>query len=476
MPEGREGVPWKDVAALLVMARFCESSSELKIETTWYGRSAGEDLLGIPEEQVNTDRLYRGLDQLLPHKETLEKHLKERLGQLFEVKFDVLLYDVTSTYFEGQCLANPMAQRGHSRDQRYDCKQVCIALVVTTEGLPLGYEVFDGNRVDVTTVEDMVEAIEAKYGAANRVWVMDRGMVSEDNLEFLRERNALYLVGTPKSMLKRFERELVDQGWEEVQSGLEVKLCASPEGQETFVLCRSMDRRAKEEAMHQRFAERIEKRLVKMQSRLEHAKRRLDQNRLERQIGRILERNSRAGGAFEIRLQEDASLKGGVKLTWTRKPEWAQWAALSEGCYLLRTNLVDKDPRELWKTYTQLTDAEEAFRSLKTDLGIRPIYHQTEQRVKAHILVAFLAYVLRRTLAEWMRGSELGNAPQPVIDEIKRIKSMDVVLQTDAGRDVRLRCVATPEMPLKILLDHLGLKLPRRLRPLPKPRTTQSVM
>jgi transposase len=475
MPSGREEVAWKDVAALLVMARFCEPSSELKIETSWYGRSSGEDLLGIAADQVNVDRLYRGLDHLLPLKEALEKHLKERLGRLFEVKFDVLLYDVTSTYFEGLCAANPMAQRGHSRDQRYDCKQVCIALVVTTEGLPLGYEVFDGNRVDVTTVEDIVEAIEKKYGQANRIWVMDRGMVSEDNLEYLRDRNALYLVGTPRSMLRRFERDLVDQGWEEVQSGVEVKLCPGPEGLETFVLCRSVDRKAKEEAMHRRFAERIEKRLEKMRSRIEASRRRLDVRNLERQIGRILERNSRAGGAFQVGIQEDASLRGGVKLAWTRRPEWARWAALSEGCYLLRTNLVGKDPRELWKTYTQLTDAEEAFRSMKTDLSIRPIYHQTENRVKAHILVAFLAYVLRRTLAEWMRGSGLGNAPQPVIDEIRRVKSLDVVLPTEAGRNVRLRCVSTPEASLKILLDHLGLKLPRRLRPLPKP-TSASAM
>ena len=476
MALGREEVPWKDVAALLVMARFCEPSSELHIETTWYGRSAGEDLLGIAEEQVNADRLYRGLDELLAHKEALEKHLKERLGTLFEVKFDVLLYDVTSTYFEGQCTRNPLAQRGHSRDQRHDCKQVCIALVVTSEGLPLGYEVFEGNRVDVTTVEEIVEAIEKKYGAANRIWVMDRGMVSEENLEFLRERNGLYLVGTPKSMLRRFERELLDQGWEEVQAGVEVKLCASAGGEETFVLCRSRERRAKEEAMHRRFAERIEERLQKMRDRLAHARRHLHRHRLERQIGRILERNSRAGGAYEIQLEEDTTLPGGLRLTWRRRAEWAAWAALSEGCYLLRTNLVGKDPRELWTTYTQLTDAEEAFRSLKTDLGIRPIYHQTEERVKAHILVAFLAYVLRRTLAEWMRGSGLGSAPQPVIDEIKRIKSMDVVLRTDTGRDVRLRCVATPERSLKILLDRLGLKLPRRLRPLPRIQTIPSVM
>ena len=467
IPPGREEIPWHQVACLLALARFCEPSSELHIETTWYGRSAAEDILGIAEEQVHTDRLYRGLDELLPHKEKLEAHLKGRLGELFPIQYDILLYDVTSTYFEGQCKANPMAQRGHSRDQRSDCKQVCIGLVVTTEGLPLGYEVFDGNRADATTVEEIVETMEAKYGSAKRIWVMDRGMVSEENLAFLREKGAQYLVGTPKSMLRRFERELVDQGWEEVQEGLEVKLCAGPEGKETFVLCRSRDRGAKEQAMHERFCLRIEKGLQKMQERIGKAKRKLDQAKLERQIGRLLERNTRGAGAFQIEIQGHPALPSGLQLVWVKRPEWSQWASLSEGCYLLRTNLTGKDPRELWKTYIQLTDCEEAFRSLKSDLSIRPIYHQKEERVKAHILVAFLAYVMRRTLAEWMRTAGLGNAPQPVIDELKRIRSVDVVLPTDTEREMRLRCVATPEPTQRLLLDRLGLKFPRRLRPAP---------
>jgi hypothetical protein len=246
MPDGREDVPWLVVAAILTIARFCEPSSELHIEDTWYRRTALEDLLGVPIEQVHTNRLYAGLDGLLPHKEAIEQHLKQRLGDLFDLKYDLLLYDITSTYFEGECAANPLAQRGHSRDKRPDCKQVCIGLVVTTDGIPLGYEVFAGNTNDSKTVETIVQAMEKKYGKADRVWVMDRGMVSEENLKFIRQRGGSYIVGTPKALLRQFERYLSDKDWHEVQARVEVKLVPGPEGQETFILARSADRRAKE--------------------------------------------------------------------------------------------------------------------------------------------------------------------------------------------------------------------------------------
>ena len=217
----------------------------MHIESTWYRRTALEDLLGVPVAKVHTDRLYAGLDRLLPHKEAIEKHLKQRLGDLFDLTYDLLLYDITSTYFEGECLGNPMAQRGYSRDSRPDCKQVCIGLVVTDDGMPLGYEVYDGNTHDSTTVEQIVGAMEAKYGQANRVWVMDRGMVSEANLKFLRARGGSYIVGTPKAMLRRFEQYLTDEDWHEVQAGVTVKLVPSPEGDETFILARSEDRQKK---------------------------------------------------------------------------------------------------------------------------------------------------------------------------------------------------------------------------------------
>jgi hypothetical protein len=258
MPPGEEEIEWSTVACLLVVARFAHPSSELHLADTWYDTTALADLMGVSPEHVNKDRLYRGLDELLPHKETLEKHLRSRLGELFPLEFDLLLYDVTSTYFEGECAANPKAKRGYSRDNRPDCKQVCIALVVTREGVPFGYEVFAGNRHDAKTLEEIVTAMERKYGRAQRVWVFDRGVVSEENLKYLREHDGRYLVGTPRSQLRRFEQELMARGWSEVVPGVEVKLVSSPDGAETFVLAKSRDRAAKEQAMHQRFVERIE--------------------------------------------------------------------------------------------------------------------------------------------------------------------------------------------------------------------------
>ena len=259
MPEGREAVPWSLMAAVLVIARLCEPSSELHIAEDWYRRTALEDLLGLSSEPVNDDRLYRALDHLLPHKVAIEQHLKQRLGELFALDYDLLLYDVTSTYFEGLAANNPLAQRGYSRDHRPDCKQVCIALVVTREGMPLGYEVFAGNRVDVTTVKEIVGTMEARYGNAQRIWVMDRGMTSAKNLAWLHQTGRRYLIGTPRSEIKRWSGEIAAaRDWHEVHEGVEAKLCPGPQGIETFLLCRSVERREKEKAMRARFAARIE--------------------------------------------------------------------------------------------------------------------------------------------------------------------------------------------------------------------------
>ena len=469
IPAGREDVPWPTVAAILTIARFCEPSSELHIADTWYRRTALPDLLGVMIEQVNDDRLYKGLDELLPHKEAIEKHLKERLGDLFDLKFDLLLYDVTSTYFEGECKANPMAKHGYSRDNRPDCLQVCIGLVVTTDGIPLGYEVFEGNRHDAKTVEQIVKAMEEKYGKANRVWVMDRGMVSEKNLTFLRERDGSYIVGTPKAMLRQFEQHLVSKDWHEVQEGVEVKLVPGPEDEETFILARSADRREKEKAMHERFVERMEKQLQKLQAGAESG--RLKEEAVAHQpLGRIKQRYWRASGAFEVKISTIPSPTGKARLsiTWSKNLRWSDWNALSEGCYLLRTNLNDLDPAMLWKRYIQLTEAEWAFRITKDELAIRPIWHQKEHRVLAHILVCFLAYVLWKTLAQWMRGVHLGDAPRTLVEELAKIKSGDVVLKAryPSGQEhnVRVRCVTTPDKAQKILLHRLGLHLPQRLR------------
>jgi hypothetical protein len=373
MPAGREDVPWPVVAAILAIARFCEPSSELHIEDTWYRRTALDDLLGVAPEQVHTDRLYAGLDALLPHKEAIERHLKARLGDRFDLKYDLLLYDITSTYFEGQCLANPMARRGYSRDSRPDCVQVCIGLVVTTDGLPLGYEVFDGNTNDSTTVEEIVEAMEAKYGRAGRVWVMDRGMVSEKNLAFIRGRGGSYIVGTPKAMLRQFERYLVDKDWHEVQAGVEVKLVPGPGGTETFILARSADRREKEKAMHGRFLDRLEEGLKKLAASAAGGRLK-DAGEAHERLGRLRERYWRASSAWEVSitpLAEPAN-KARLSVTWKRNGRWGEWAAVSEGCYLLRTNLAETDPRVLWKRYIQLTEAEWAFRITKDELAIRP--------------------------------------------------------------------------------------------------------
>jgi transposase len=470
MEDGREEVPWHIVAAILVLARFCEPSSELFIETTWYRRTALEDLLGVAAEKVHTDRLYAGLDQLLPHKHSIEKHLKERLGNLFDLDYELLLYDVTSTYFEGQCRGNPLAQRGYSRDKRPDCLQVCIALVVTTDGIPVGYEVFAGNRHDSTTVEEIVDSIEKKYGRANRVWVLDRGMVSEANLAFLRSRDGQYIVGTPKAMLRKFEQHLVDKDWQEAQDGVEVKLVRSPDGAETFILARSAERREKERAIHERFLARMEAGLTKLSASMEsgHLK---DEAVAHGRLGRLQGENSRAAKAFDVQIkrQEQPQGKARLQITWTRNEAWSEWARLSEGCYLLRSNLNESDPATLWKQYIQLTDAEWAFRITKDELVIRPIWHHKQKRVEAHILVCFLAYVLWKTLAGWMHKSGLGAAPRSLLDEVGKIKCADVVLPaTNADgtspREIRLRCVTEPDAEQKLLLGRLGLDLPRRLR------------
>jgi len=475
MPRGQEEVPWATMAAILVIARFCEPQSELHIESTWYRATALDDLLGVAPEKIHTDRLYAALDVLLPHKEAIEKHLKDRLGNLFDLEYDLLLYDVTSTYFEGQCPANPMAKRGYSRDKRPDCLQVTIGLVVTEDGIPLGYEVFAGNRTDVTTVEEIVETMERKYGRAKRVWVMDRGMVSEANLKFLRSRQGQYIVGTPKAMLRQFEKQLLDKQWQEVQEGVEVKLVPGPEGEETFVLARSADRREKEQAMHRRFIDRMEEGLRGLQSSAASGRLK-DEAVANRRLGRLQAKNWRAAGAFDVTIEKLNKPQGKARLEvrFRRNRRWSRWARLSEGCYLLRTNLTDTDPATLWKRYIQLTDAEWAFRITKDELEIRPIWHQRTDRVLAHILVCFLAYVLWKTLAGWMRRSGLGDAPRPLIEELAKIKSGDVVLPAEPrggrpARTIRLRCVTEPDAAQKVLLHRLGINYPRRLRRLEDP-------
>jgi len=473
MPRGREDVAWATMAAILVIARLCEPSSELHIAEDWYRRTALDDVLGVSSKLVNDDRLYRALDRLLPHKRALEEHLKTRLGQLFSIDYDLLLYDVTSTYFEGQANRNPMAKRGHSRDHRPDCKQVCIALVVTREGIPLGYEVFDGNRVDVTTVEEIVGEMEERYGKAQRVWVMDRGMSSASNIAWLQQTERRYLIGASKNELKKFASEVADaRDWKTVRDGVEAKLCAGPDGGETFLLVRSAERREKEKAMHERFIERIEDGLQKLERRIARSRKRLERSPIERQIGRLLGRNSRAAGRFVVRLVDAPQANAKLRLDWSTRDEWDAWSRHSEGCYVLRTNVTDWTTEELWKTYIQLTDAEAAFRIHKSELSLRPIWHQRQDRVLAHIFVCFLAYVLWKTLEQWQSRAGLGNSPRTILDELAAIQSTDVVLPlaTKPQRELRLRCVVRPDRAQAALLDRLGLRLPARLRTTPAPR------
>ena len=371
----------------------------------------------------------------------------------------LILYDVTSTYFEGQANGNPLAQYGYSRDRRGDCKQVCIGLVVSREGMGFGYEVFSGNRSDVTTVQDVVEKMEWRYGKANRIWVLDRGMISQENIEFLKEGGRRYIVGTPRGMLNRFERELLRDDWQWVQEGVEAKLCASPDGQEVFILCRSWARRDKERGMHARFERRMQEGLCKIQASCR--KRKHKAVTIAQRVGRLLERNSRAAGLFQTQVLQGED--GRARLVWKKVEAWRDWASLREGCYLLRSNITEWSARELWNAYIQLTEAEVAFRIHKSDLRVRPIWHQRQDRVRAHILVCFLAYVLWKTLGQMCRRGGLGQEPRRVLEELSKIKVVDVILPTRQGIEIRKRCITQPTEHQSILLQRLGLRIPRSI-------------
>jgi transposase len=464
LPAGQERIAWAKMAAVLVAARFCEPSSELHIAEDWYRRTALCDLLQLGDEEVNKDRLYRGLDHLLAHKASLEAHLSKRCGELFAVQNEVLLYDVTSTYFEGQAEANPQAQRGYSRDHRPDCKQVCIALVVTFDGFPLGYEVFAGNTHDSRTLQMIVATMEARHGMLGRVWITDRGMASAANLAWLRQTGRRYIIGAPKSELKKFGPALAAaDGWRTVHEGVEVKLTRHPETDETVILCRSADRRNKERAMHDKFSRRIEEALERLAARIARSKKRLDPATVNRQIGRILQQNQRAAARFTVTLEPDGC-PAGFHLTVAHNVSFDDWATLSEGAYLLRSNITDWSDQQLWKAYIQLTHAEAAFRIQKDQLNVRPIWHQREDRVQAHILVCFLAFVLWKSLEMWQQRAGLGNSPRTVLEELARIQSHDIVLPTATHGQIRLRCVTQPDPAQAALLDRLGMVLPKRMR------------
>jgi transposase len=455
LPSGKEAVPWAKMAAVLVAARLCEPSSELHIAEDWYRRTALSDLLQLDGDLVNKDRLYRALDLVLQHKAELEAHLSRRCGELFAVDNEVLLYDVTSTYFEGEAQGNALARRGYSRDHRPDCKQVCIALVVTFDGFPLGYEVFAGNTHDSRTVQTIVDTMEARHGVVGRVWIADRGMSSAENLAWLRQTGRRYIIGAPKAELRKFAAELTTaSGWREIREGIEVKLARWPGTAETAILCRSADRRSKEQAMHDKFSQRIEAALAKLAARIDSSSKRLSATQVNRQIGRILQRNQRSAARYQIALQA-ADCPAGLRLHVEHDQAFDDWAAVSEGAYVLRTNIENWSDEQLWRAYIQLTQVEAAFRIHKDQLHVRPIWHQRADRVHAHILVCFLAFVLWKCLEMWQQRAGLGNSPRTVLEELARIQSHDVILPTTTHGEIRLRCIAQPDTAQVALLDRL---------------------
>src|SRR6516164_3821589 len=466
-------VPWSRVAALLAINRLCAPGSELAIEQRWYPSTALDDLLGIEDGKINDTRLYRCLDRILAHKTKLERHLKDRYGALFGAEFDVLLYDLTSTYVEGAAEKNPMMRRGYSRDHRPDCEQMVIALIVNSEGFPFSYETFDGNRADVSTMEAILRMVERKYGKARRIWVFDRGIVSEENLAAIRKRGGQYLVGTPRSQMKQFEAELVKDDWTRVRPEVEVKKVAIPQGEETYILCRTAGRKEKEQAIRKRFCSRMEIALQQLEKTIATGKLK-DRNRMERRLGKIQARNPSVNDLYELSLRETSE---GVRLFWQMQEDRRRWREAREGAYLLRTNLPAETPEELWLKYMQLTEAEASFRALKSELAVRPLFHQKEARVKAHVMVAFLGYALWVTLKHLLKrraavmpkpsASGVDNAqplsPMKALALLSTLQSADIVLPTTDGREIRLRRITEPTVEQKSLLHQLQLSLPDRL-------------
>src|SRR5450432_2676185 len=467
-------VPWSRVAALLAINRLCAPGSELAIEQRWYPSTALDDLLGIEEGKINDTRLYRCLDRILPHKTKLERHLKERYGALFGAEFDVLLYDLTSTYVEGAAENNPMMRRGYSRDHRPDCEQLVIALIVNNEGFPFSYETFDGNRADVSTMETILRMVERKYGKARRIWVLDRGIVSEENLAAIRKRDGHYLTGTPRSQMKQFEAELLQDDWTQVRPEVKVKKVPIPEGAETYILCRTSGRKEKEKAIRNRFSNSMETGLKGLEKAIVTGRLK-DRNKMERRLGKIQARHPQVNDLYDLALRGTPE---GVRLFWEIKEDRKNWRESREGAYLLRTNLQAESAEELWAKYMQLTEAEASFRALKSELSIRPLFHQLEPRVKAHVMVAFLGYALWVTLKHLLKCrppmvpkpsvSGVDNAqpmtPMRAIALLSTLQSADIVLPTTDGREIRLRRITEPTTEQKSLLRQLGITLPEHLR------------
>ena len=466
LPEGRESIGWEKVLRLLVINRLIEPGSEFRLHRHWFLTSAMDQLLNADFVVAEKDRLYRCLDRVLEHKQDLFIWLKQKWADLFQADFEVLLYDLTSTYFEGEMEKNPKAQRGYSRDGRPDCLQVVIALVITTDGFPLAYEVMNGNTSDRTTLRQFLTHMETAYGKAKRVWVMDRGIPTEEILAEMRspERETFYLVGTPKSKISQHEQQWLDLPWTKVRESVDVKLYTHEN--ELYVLAKSKGRQLKEIAMRR-------KRLVRLLLKLRAMRRSLpSRDRLLLRIGAAKTAAGRAFGFVNIQLPgRDQPVTRETFRFQIDKAKLKQ-AESRDGYYLLRSNLTGEDPAVLWTRYVQLTQIEAAFRSLKSELGIRPIYHQKEHRIDAHIFVAFLAYCLQVTLKNRLAAYAPGLTPKAVLDKLGALQMIDVCIPTSDRRWLILPRYTQPDRDLQLLLHHLHLELPSQ----PAPRITAAAL
>jgi len=464
LPPGREGVAWHQVLELLVVNRLIDPGSEFRVHRHWFDHSAMDILLGQDFAVAEKDRLYRCLDRVLEHKQDLFVHLQQRWKDLFDAEFDLLLYDLTSTYVEGEAEQNPKARYGYSRDKRPDCKQVVIALIVTPAGLPLAYEVMAGNTSEKTTLRGFLDRIESLYGKARRVWLMDRGIPTEALLRDMRtsRQETFYLVGTSRAKIREYEKQWLELPWQRVRESVEVKLFAR-DG-ELYVLAKSDGRQAKEMAMRRKKLARL---LWKLRAMRRSCPKR---DQLLMRVGAAKTDVGRAFGFVKINLPRVDQEVTKETFTFQLDKVKLKEAELRDGHYLLRTNLVAEDPAVLWDRYVQLTQIEAAFKCLKSDLGIRPIHHQLEHRVDAHILIAFLAYCLTVTLRHRLRMHAPGLTPRAVLEKLAGIQMLDVSFPTTDGRRLVMPRYTEPDPEQAILLHHLSLVLPQQ----PPPRITTS--
>jgi len=445
------------VLKLLVINRLIKPGSEFYIHRQWFDKTALDELLNTDFPIASKDRLYRCLDRILEHKEDLCKHLKSRWQDMFGIQFDVLLYDLTSTYFEGLCQQNPKARFGYSRDKRSDCRQVVIALLVTPEGFPVGYEVLPGNTLDKTTLRLFLRKIESMYGKARRVWIMDRGIPTEDVLSQMREEGIQYLVGTPRAMLDKFQDKLIDLDWKQANDNVEVKLLA--EDNELYVMAKSKDRRAKERAMRKYRLRRYLAGLARLRKNCRN------RDKLMERLGALKHQAGKSAKCVDITIPPAGSRVTPENFNYRLNRDIYRNMILRDGMYLLRTNLTEMQPEVIWQRYILLTEIEAAFRTLKSDLAVRPVYHQLEHRVEAHIFVAFLAYCLMVTLQQKLRFHAGGLTARDVLDKLGSIMMIDVHIPTEDGRMLEMRRYSQPELEHRIILDKLKMNLPKQPPP-----------